>query len=167
MATLTPCHRRSTSRSPDLHRAASASPCPRRPVFALSAPCLPSGQAFTALATAPPWRDAAWTRLAAAHAQRVRASVDVPTTHPHGLPWLRKQHPTLLAAVHSAWLQRYQAGPIVPIKLNNATAVAMLDSGFTSNYNANFCIVHPAYCERLNIPIRRGSHAPGQNYHIF
>ena len=85
--------------------------------------------------------------------ERVRATVDVPTTHPHGLPWLRKQHPTLLAPIHPAGLQRYQAGPIVPIKLNNSAAVAMLDSGFTSNYNADFCIVQPTYCERLNIPI--------------
>jgi hypothetical protein len=59
----------------------------------------------------------------------------------------------LLAPIHPAGLQRYQAGPIVPIKLNNAAAVAMLDSGFTSNNNADFCIVQPTYCERLNIPI--------------
>ena len=85
--------------------------------------------------------------------ERVRATVDVPANHPHGLPWLRKQHPTLLAPVHPEGLQRYQAGPIVPVQLDNADAVAMLDSGFTSNYNADFCIIQPAYCERLNIPI--------------
>ena len=84
---------------------------------------------------------------------RVRSMSPPPCRGPHGDAWLRKQHPTILAPIHPDGLQRFQAGPIVPVQLNGHTATAMLDSGFTSNFAADYCIVQPEFCALHGIAV--------------
>ena len=88
---------------------------------------------------------------------RVRAASSSVDPAPHGDAWLRKQHPTILAPIHPDGLQRFQAGPIVPVQLNDLGATAMLDSGFTSNFAADYCIVQPEFCTLHNIRVDEAS----------
>ena len=66
---------------------------------------------------------------------------------------LRHQKVTMNAPIHPLGLERYQAGPIVSVPINDIPAKALMDSGNTSTMKSCWCLIQRDYCAKSGIKI--------------